>query len=70
MTEGRHPISPTPMRRAIARRMAESKATAPHFYLTTEVEMDALLAAVDRATRAVTVSGGSPSPATCCAPSP
>jgi pyruvate dehydrogenase E2 component (dihydrolipoamide acetyltransferase) len=47
MTEGRHPISPTPMRRAIARRMAESKATAPHFYLTTEVEMDALLAAVE-----------------------
>jgi pyruvate dehydrogenase E2 component (dihydrolipoamide acetyltransferase) len=63
MTEGRHPISPTPMRRAIARRMAESKATAPHFYLTTEVEMDALLAAVETRNagrdreRRVTVTG-------------
>jgi pyruvate dehydrogenase E2 component (dihydrolipoamide acetyltransferase) len=47
MTEGRHPISPSPMRRAIARRMAESKATAPHFYLSTDIEMDALLDAVD-----------------------
>ena len=47
MTEGRHPISPSPMRRAIARRMAESKAHAPHFYLSTDVEMDALLDAVD-----------------------
>lgn len=46
---GRHPVSPSPMRRAIARRMVESKTTAPHFYLSTEVEMDALLAAVDRA---------------------
>jgi pyruvate dehydrogenase E2 component (dihydrolipoamide acetyltransferase) len=51
------------MRRAIARRMAESKATAPHFYLTTEVEMDALLAAVDARNagrdreRRVTVTG-------------
>jgi pyruvate dehydrogenase E2 component (dihydrolipoamide acetyltransferase) len=36
------------MRRAIARRMTESKAGAPHFYLTTDVEMDALLAAADR----------------------
>jgi len=47
MTEGRHPISPSPMRRAIARRMTESKAHAPHFYLSTDVEMDALLDAVD-----------------------
>ena len=37
------------MRRAIARRMTESKQQAPHFYLSTEVEMDELLAAVDRA---------------------
>ena len=34
------------MRRAIARRMTESKASAPHFYLSTDVEMDALLAAL------------------------
>ena len=47
MTDGRHPISPSPMRRAIARRMTESKAHAPHFYLSTDVEMDALLDAVD-----------------------
>ena len=43
MTEGRHPIAPSPMRRAIARRMVESKQTAPHFYISTEIEMDALL---------------------------
>src|SRR5262245_59366828 len=36
------------MRRAIARRMADSKATAPHFYVSTEIEMDGLLAALDR----------------------
>lgn len=35
------------MRRAIARRMTESKQTAPHFYLSTEVAMDALLDRVD-----------------------
>jgi pyruvate dehydrogenase E2 component (dihydrolipoamide acetyltransferase) len=37
------------MRKAIARRMVESKTTAPHFYLSTEIEMDALLAVVDAA---------------------
>jgi len=37
------------MRRAIARRMTESKQRAPHFYLSTEIEMDALMAATDRA---------------------
>lgn len=46
--EGRHPVSQGPMRRAIARRMTESKQQAPHFYLSTEIEMDALLAAADR----------------------
>ncbi len=35
------------MRRAIARRMVESKQQIPHFYLSTEIEMDALLATVD-----------------------
>ena len=45
--EGRHPVTPSPMRRAIARRMAESKQSAPHFYLSTEIGMDALLDRVD-----------------------
>ena len=47
--EGRHPVTQGPMRRAIARRMTESKQRAPHFYLSTEIEMDALMAATDRA---------------------
>lgn len=33
----------TGMRKAIARRLAESKTTVPHFYLTTECKVDALL---------------------------
>jgi pyruvate dehydrogenase E2 component (dihydrolipoamide acetyltransferase) len=33
------------MRRAIARRMVQSKQQAPHFYLTTDLDMEALLAA-------------------------
>src|ERR1700733_11445528 len=33
----------TPMRRAIARRLTESKATIPHFYMTTEGVVDELL---------------------------
>jgi pyruvate dehydrogenase E2 component (dihydrolipoamide acetyltransferase) len=38
-------LSPhTPMRRAIARRLAESKATVPHFYLDAECVVDELLA--------------------------
>jgi pyruvate dehydrogenase E2 component (dihydrolipoyllysine-residue acetyltransferase) len=48
---GRHPVTPSAMRRAIARRMTESKAGAPHFYVATEIEMDAILdlsAAVNR----------------------
>jgi len=36
-------IPHTPMRRAIARRLTESKATTPHFYLTTECVVDDLL---------------------------
>jgi len=47
--DGRHPVTPSPMRRAIARRMVESKGSAPHFYLSTEIEMDALLATADGA---------------------
>ena len=36
-------IPHTPIRRAIARRLTESKATTPHFYLTTECVVDELL---------------------------
>jgi pyruvate dehydrogenase E2 component (dihydrolipoamide acetyltransferase) len=36
-------IPHTPMRRAIARRLTDSKATVPHFYLTTECVVDDLL---------------------------
>ena len=36
---GRYPL--TPMRRVIATRMAESKYSAPHFYVTVEVDMKA-----------------------------
>ena len=45
--DGRHAVTPTPMRSAIARRMVHSKSTAPHFYVTAEIEMDAALAAID-----------------------
>jgi pyruvate dehydrogenase E2 component (dihydrolipoyllysine-residue acetyltransferase) len=37
-------IPHTPIRRAIARRLTESKATTPHFYLSTECVVDELLA--------------------------
>ena len=37
-------IPHTPIRRATARRLTESKATTPHFYLTTECVVDELLA--------------------------
>src|SRR5437870_13758086 len=50
MGGGRHVVAHTPMRDAIARRMIESKRSIPHFYETTEVEMDAaleLLASLD-----------------------
>jgi pyruvate dehydrogenase E2 component (dihydrolipoamide acetyltransferase) len=38
-------IPHTAIRKVIARRMLESKQTVPHFYLTVELEIDALLAA-------------------------
>ncbi len=38
-------IEPTKLQTVVARRMAESKATAPHFYLTSEVDMSAAVAA-------------------------
>ena len=36
------------MRKTIAKRLAESKFSAPHFYLTKEIKMDAVLAARER----------------------
>lgn len=42
---GRHLVKPTPMRKAIARRMSESKQQAPHFYVSCEIAMDAAIAA-------------------------
>jgi pyruvate dehydrogenase E2 component (dihydrolipoamide acetyltransferase) len=36
-------VKHTPMRRAIARRLTESKATVPHFYMVTECVVDELL---------------------------
>jgi pyruvate dehydrogenase E2 component (dihydrolipoyllysine-residue acetyltransferase) len=41
-------IPHTPMRRAIARRLTESKATTPHFYMTAECVVDELLELRDR----------------------
>jgi pyruvate dehydrogenase E2 component (dihydrolipoamide acetyltransferase) len=48
MPEGRTPVKLTPMRAAIARRMVQSKQQAPHFYVSAELEIDALAAAADR----------------------
>jgi pyruvate dehydrogenase E2 component (dihydrolipoamide acetyltransferase) len=52
---GTHLIPHTPMRRAIARRLTESKATTPHFYLTTECVVDELLALRTQVNEAATV---------------
>ncbi|MDX5321810.1 MAG: 2-oxo acid dehydrogenase subunit E2, partial [Bacteroidota bacterium] len=38
-------VNVSQMRKTIARRLAESKFTAPHFYLTMEIEMDRAIAA-------------------------
>ena len=38
--EGHTDIQLTQMRKVIARRLGESKFTAPHFYLTMEINMD------------------------------
>lgn len=46
LTEQVIPVSP--MRRAIAERMTQSKAAAPHFYLTISVQMDELMEARKR----------------------
>ncbi len=43
---GRHLVSPTPMRKAIARRMSQSKQQAPHFYVSCDIAMDAAIEAM------------------------
>lgn len=43
-TDPSEPVRPTRMREAIARRMAEANSTIPHFYLSTEVDMERLMA--------------------------
>jgi pyruvate dehydrogenase E2 component (dihydrolipoamide acetyltransferase) len=43
LPQGDRLIPHTPMRRAIARRLTESKATTPHFYMVTECVVDELL---------------------------
>ena len=47
----------TPMRRAIARRLTESKATVPHFYMTAEPVVDELLALRKRVNEALPATG-------------
>jgi pyruvate dehydrogenase E2 component (dihydrolipoamide acetyltransferase) len=46
MTEGRRTVSFSPMRKAIARRMVQSKQEAPHFYVSRDLEMDVALSAL------------------------
>jgi pyruvate dehydrogenase E2 component (dihydrolipoamide acetyltransferase) len=46
MADGRHPVSVTPMRAAIARRMVQNKTQVPHFYVSRDIEMDAALDAL------------------------
>ncbi|MFI7482024.1 dihydrolipoamide acetyltransferase family protein [Kocuria sp. M1R5S2] len=45
------------MRRAIARRLTESKTTVPHFYVSVDVEMDALLALRRQVNEGLAASG-------------
>ncbi len=46
MTEGRTPVTFDKMRQAIARRMVQSKQSAPHFYVSRDLEMDAAMDAL------------------------
>lgn len=41
--EGHRDVEVSQMRKTIARRLAESKFTAPHFYLTMKIDMDAMM---------------------------
>ena len=45
---GRIPVIFTPMRAAIARRMVQSKQQAPHFYVSADLDMEALSSSADR----------------------
>jgi pyruvate dehydrogenase E2 component (dihydrolipoamide acetyltransferase) len=45
LEESYHDEAVTQMRKTIARRLAESKFSAPHFYLTMEIEMDEMMKA-------------------------
>jgi pyruvate dehydrogenase E2 component (dihydrolipoamide acetyltransferase) len=46
MTQGRTPVTFDKMRQAIARRMVQSKQSAPHFYVSRDLEMDAAMDAL------------------------
>lgn len=48
------------MRKTIARRLLESKQTVPHFYLTIDCELDALLALREQINKAAPVKEGKP----------
>ncbi|QCI68218.1 pyruvate dehydrogenase complex dihydrolipoamide acetyltransferase [Phreatobacter stygius] len=48
------------MRRVIARRLVEAKSTIPHFYLTLDTELDALLALREQLNKAAPVKDGKP----------
>ena len=48
------------MRKVIARRLTEAKTTIPHFYLTIDCELDALLALREQINKAARVSDGKP----------
>ena len=49
------------MRKVIARRLIEAKSTIPHFYLTIDCELDALLALREQINKAAPVKDGTPS---------
>ena len=53
-------IPHTPMRRAIARRLSESKASVPHFYMTAEPVVDELLTLRKRVNEALPAGGPGP----------
>jgi pyruvate dehydrogenase E2 component (dihydrolipoamide acetyltransferase) len=48
------------MRKVIARRLLESKTTVPHFYLTLDTELDALLALREQINKAAPMAGDKP----------
>lgn len=48
MTEGHHAVEMSRMRTAIGRRMVQSKQQAPHFYITSELDMGPLMEDLER----------------------